>query len=383
MSLLGSGTRIYVPTTARSDPLFVGHCPSLRANQMSNSGKKDIFFFGDEDTEGNGTQKNLLGGKGANLAEMSNIGLPVPAGFTISTAVCAEFQRDGALSDALKASVREAMSRLERATKKTFGSGENPLLVSVRSGAPTSMPGMMDTVLNLGMNGDVRGAMETLSGSARFVRDSQRRFIQMFGNVVGGVSGHIFERELDDVKERHGASHDTELTPAALDEVIAQYLTAFEAATGDSFPDDPWDQLYLAIEAVFRSWNNTRAVTYRRLNQIPDDLGTAVNIQAMVFGNLGEGCGTGVGFTRDPSTGAKQFYGEFLPNAQGEDVVAGIRTPIPVRKERAVALKLGGQSMEETFPKIFTELMEISARLERHYKDVQDIEFTIEHDRLY
>ncbi len=344
---------------------------------------KRLYFFGDEHTEGDGTMKALLGGKGANLAEMARLGLPVPPGFTITTKVCNDYDPAQGLPAGLMDEVRAAIARLEKATGKGFGDPDNPLLVSVRSGAPISMPGMMDTVLNLGLNPTVADGLAVKADSVRFARDSYRRFIQMFGNVVQEVSGHVFERELNAVKAERGVTEDTELDADALSDVIARYKTVYQAETGEAFPDAPWAQLERAIEAVFKSWNNPRAITYRRLNRIADDLGTAVNVQAMVFGNLGEDCGTGVGFTRNPSTGEKHFYGEYLPNAQGEDVVAGIRTPLPVREARAPGLGLEGRSLETAFPSVYTALMDVAEKLETHYKDVQDLEFTFEHGKLY
>ena len=345
--------------------------------------EKRIFFFGDANTEGSGKQKNLLGGKGANLAEMALIGLPVPPGFTLSTTVCGEFQNSNTLSKEIMEEVRRSIGRLEETTGKGFGNPEAPLLVSVRSGAPVSMPGMMDTVLNLGLNLEVRQGLEQLSGSGVFARDSHRRFIQMFGNVVSGIAGEHFHRELKAVKAFYNADLDTELNQEALDEVIERFLQVYEDKTGERFPEDPWIQLERAISAVFASWNNDRAIAYRRINRIADDLGTAVNVQSMVYGNLGNDCATGVGFTRNPATGEKRFYGEFLANAQGEDVVAGIRTPFPVLAERAATIKVPGCSLEETFPQAYQELMDVAQVLEKHYRDVQDLEFTIENNRLY
>ena len=344
---------------------------------------KQIYFFCGGDADGDGTMKALLGGKGANLAEMSKIGLPVPPGFTLSTQLCLDYQASQKLPEGLMSQVRATMERLEAQTQKTFGRGDKPLLVSVRSGAAVSMPGMMDTVLNLGLNLEVRDALETLSGSARFARDSHRRFIQMFANVVDGVDSEYFEHELESLKKARMVNNDTELKASDLDRLIERYLQVYAEQTGRSFPTDPWEQLERAITAVFASWSNTRAITYRRLNRISDDLGTAVNVQAMAYGNLGDDCGTGVGFTRDPSNGERVFYGEFLPNAQGEDVVAGIRTPYPVREARARLLGLQGHSLEETFPAVYERLMKVAQLLEGHYRDVQDIEFTIEHGELY
>ncbi len=344
---------------------------------------KQIYFFCGGDADGDGSMKALLGGKGANLAEMCKIGLPVPPGFTLSTQLCLDYQSTQQLPEGLMSQVRATMERLEVQTQKTFGRGEKPLLVSVRSGAAVSMPGMMDTVLNLGLNLEVRNALEKLSGSARFARDSHRRFIQMFANVVDGVDSEYFEHELENLKRARMVNNDTELKAADLDRLIERYLEVYANQTGRAFPTDPWEQLERAITAVFASWSNSRAITYRRLNRISDDLGTAVNIQAMAYGNLGDDCGTGVGFTRDPSNGERVFYGEFLPNAQGEDVVAGIRTPYPVREARARLLGLQGHSLEETFPAVYDRLMSVAQLLESHYRDVQDIEFTIEHNELY
>ncbi len=343
---------------------------------------KRLYFFGGGSSEGDKSQKSLLGGKGANLAEMARVGLPVPPGFTICTKTCLEYQAAGGLPDGLLAEMHDYMGRLEAATDKRFGDPSKPLLVSVRSGAAISMPGMMDTVLNLGMNAAVCEGLSALLGD-RFARDSYRRFIQMFGNVVDNVSGEKFEHELDAVKKSRNVENDTQLDAAALDEVIERYRAVYLREAGSSFPEDPWQQLERSVAAVFSSWDNTRAKTYRRLNRIPDDLGTAVNVQAMVFGNLGEDCGTGVGFTRNASTGEKEFYGEYLSNAQGEDVVAGIRTPLPVMASRAAILGQTGQSLEEVDAPVFKALMEVADKLESHYSDVQDLEFTFEHGKLY
>jgi len=350
---------------------------------MTETTNKRTYTFGDGTADGHGGMKALLGGKGANLAEMARIGLPVPPGFTIGTDVCLEFQELGGLPPDLMGHVRETMGWLEKVTGKKFGDPNNPLLVSVRSGAMISMPGMMDTVLNLGLNPEVRDGMEKTGGSPRFTRDSHRRLIQMFSNVVDGVPGDRFEEVLHEVKKAKGAELDVELDAAAWDDVINGFLDVYVDFIGTAFPTDPWEQLERAISAVFRSWDTPRARTYRRLNNISDDLGTAVNVQTMVFGNLGEDCSTGVGFTRDPSTGEDKFYGEFLPNAQGEDVVAGIRTPLPVREERAEAFGLKSQSLESMFPEAFKDLMDVADKLESHYKEVQDLEFTVEHGTFY
>src|SRR5438309_5220819 len=289
-----------------------------------------VFFFGAGKAEGNGKMKDELGGKGAGLAEMTNAGLPVPPGFTIQTAACREFMKTGKVSDALERQMKDALDRLEELQKQKLGAGENPLLVSVRSGAKFSMPGMMDTILNLGLNDESVKALARKSGNERFAYDSYRRLIQMYGNVVQDIPKAEFEEVFDGQKHKRGVKLDTELTAANPQEVIEQYKKVVREHTKQDFPQNPVEQLVGARNAVFRSWNNDRAKVYRRINNISDDLGTAVNVQAMVFGNLGETSGTGVGFTRNPATGEKEFYGEVLINAQGEDVVAGIRTPMHI-----------------------------------------------------
>jgi len=358
---------------------------------------KYAYFFGDGKADGRADMKDLLGGKGANLAEMANLGLPVPPGFTITTEACAKFYDLGRekLFEIIKPEVEAAMARLERVTGKTFGRGERPLLVSVRSGAKVSMPGMMDTVLNLGLNPETLDALIKLSGNERFVWDAYRRFIQMFGDVVMGVPHDAFEHALDSVKKRHNRKLDTDLTAEELREVVARYDRIYRKHTGGDFPTDAMDQLWKGIEAVFGSWNNPRAIKYRQIHDIRGLLGTAVNVQTMVFGNMGEGCATGVAFTRDPSTGSKKyFYGEYLMNAQGEDVVAGIRTPQQLTRagSRAWAKSNGISeaerrknfpSLEEAMPKVFKQLDAIRRKLEKHYRDMQDIEFTIERGKLY
>jgi len=358
---------------------------------------KYVYSFSKERVEGDRGMKELLGGKGANLAEMASLGLPVPPGFTCTTEACDAYYRLGKskLFAAMKPEIEAAMKRLEKATGKTFGVGPNPLLVSVRSGAAVSMPGMMDTVLNLGMTPSTIRALIDLSGDERFVLDSYRRFIQMFGNVVMGVEHHTFEHELDAVKKARKAKLDTDLDVEGLQDVIERYKKVYKKATGKAFPTSPMTQLMDGIDAVFRSWNNPRAVKYRELNDIRGLLGTAVNVQTMVFGNSGQNSATGVAFTRDPSTGEhKYFYGEYLINAQGEDVVAGIRTPqqITLKGSRAWAKsqsvsekdrKANYPSLEEAMPKAFKELDRIRVRLEKHYKDMQDLEFTIENGTLY
>ncbi|HWA80607.1 MAG TPA: pyruvate, phosphate dikinase, partial [Acetobacteraceae bacterium] len=342
---------------------------------------KWVYSFGAGLSEGRADMRNLLGGKGANLAEMASIGLPVPPGFTITTEVCSVYYRnDRQYPDELQADVAAAMRRMEEATGRRFGDRRQPLLVSVRSGARASMPGMMDTVLNLGLNDATVEGLGASANDARFAWDSYRRFIQMYGNVVLDVDHHRFEEILEHVREDVGASADPELTAQDWHRVVAAYKDLVEAETGRPFPQDPEEQLWGAIGAVFGSWMNPRAITYRRLHEIPADWGTAVNVQAMVFGNMGEDCATGVCFTRDPSTGENVFFGEYLVNAQGEDVVAGIRTPAPLSKARA---KENERSMEEALPAAYRELCAVRETLERHYRDMQDIEFTIERGRLY
>ncbi len=331
-------------------------------------GKRYVFHF----TEGSAEQRSLLGGKGANLAEMLRIGLPVPPGFTITTEACLEYIKKGdSFLDDIWEEIKASVKNLEKETGKVFGGDKNPLLVSVRSGAAVSMPGMMDTVLNLGLNGDSVKALASGSGDERFALDSYRRFIQMFSNVVLGLDGSIFENVLHQVKKDLKVSYDFEITAPVWRDVIGKFLRMVQQESGAPFPEDPWIQLKRSVEAVFRSWKNPRAVTYRRINKIPDDLGTAVNVMTMVFGNLGDDCGTGVCFTRNPSTGEKKLYGEFLVNAQGEDVVAGIRTPNPI------------EEFGDKLPDANSELHRIADLLEKHYKDVQDIEFTVERGKLY
>jgi pyruvate,orthophosphate dikinase len=352
-----------------------------RAPAKSPKGKR-AYFFGAGRADGSASQKNLLGGKGANLAEMTRLGVPVPAGFTISTDVCTEFNDLGRrLPRGLEAEVRANLAKVERAMGGKFGSRERPLLVSVRSGARASMPGMMDTVLNLGLNDEtVQGLIEE-SGDRRFAYDTYRRFIHMYGDVVLGVKHEHFEARLDELKQARRVKLDTELGADDLAGLVARYKRVVEETTGKAFPDDPFEQLRGAIAAVFLSWNTPRAETYRKLNNIPSDWGTAVNVQAMVYGNLGDDSATGVAFTRDPSTGERRFFGEFLPRAQGEDVVAGIRTPQPIgKKDRAPG---GLPSLEELMPKSHRELVRTAELLERHYADMQDLEFTIQRGRLW
>ncbi len=334
--------------------------------------KKYVYFFGNGKADGNRTMKDVLGGKGSGLAEMTNAGLPVPPGFTISTDVCnIYYAQDGAIPSAIDREIEQHLKRLEKAARATLGSTENPLLVSVRSGAKFSMPGMMDTILNLGLNDQAVEGLKRRTGNGRFAFDSYRRFIQMFGNVVLEIPKDAFEHEFDAVKKGAGARMDTDLEESALREVVDRYKRVVRERAQHDFPQDPHEQLKMARDAVFRSWMNPRAREYRRIYDIPDHIGTAVNVQMMVFGNTGNRSATGVGFTRNPATGRKEFYGEFLINAQGEDVVAGIRTPQPIGE------------LETVMPKAYKQLREITTRLEKHYKDVQDFEFTIEDERLF
>jgi pyruvate,orthophosphate dikinase len=342
---------------------------------------KWVYSFGADRNEGKAEMRNLLGGKGANLAEMASIGLPVPPGFTITTEVCTWYYEHGKrYPEDLRAQVEEALARVEGAVGTRFGDPRKPLLVSVRSGARVSMPGMMDTVLNLGLNDVTVEGLEAASGDARFAWDSYRRFIQMYGSVVLGIDHHRFEEIIETAKLDAGATEDTELTARDWRGVVDGYKAMVEEVLGEPFPQDPHDQLWGAIGAVFGSWMNPRANTYRRLHDIPAGWGTAVNVQAMVFGNMGEDCATGVCFTRDPSTGENVFYGEYLINAQGEDVVAGIRTPQPMSEARA---KPGERSMERAMPAAYAELVRVRETLERHYRDMQDIEFTVQQNKLY
>ena len=333
---------------------------------------KCVYFFGGGKAEGDRTMRDLLGGKGANLAEMTNAGLPVPPGFTISTEACrAYLEQGGRTSPAVDQEMREHLKRLETTARASFGSSQNPLLVSVRSGSKFSMPGMMDTILNLGLNDVTVEGVKARTSNGRFAYDSYRRFLQMFGNVVLEIPKDEFEHELSAVKRARKAQDDTQLDEAALREVVERFKKVVRSKAGRDFPQDPLEQLRLARDAVFRSWQNPRAKEYRRIYQIDERLGTAVNVQMMVFGNTGNRSGTGVGFTRNPATGAKEFYGEFLINAQGEDVVAGIRTPKPI------------QELEQIMPHSYRQLRQITTRLEKHYRDIQDFEFTIQDDHLY
>jgi pyruvate,orthophosphate dikinase len=332
--------------------------------------------------------KNLLGGKGANLAEMVSHGIPVPPGFTVTTEQCIEYQQNHELGDALKADVKEALAKAEAIMGKKFADASDPLLFSVRSGARVSMPGMMDTVLNLGLNDETVLGLVAKSGNERFAYDSYRRLVQMYGDVVMGVEGEAFEHAIDALKADRNVTEDTDLSVEDLKGLIATFKGIVEKETGKQFPTDPFEQLWGGISAVFRSWNANRAVEYRRINRIPHDWGTAVNVQAMVFGNLGEGSATGVAFTRDPSNGDNRFYGEFLINAQGEDVVAGTRTPQQLNNAGRDLLPDGNEAkglstLEEAMPEAYAELDAIRLRLEEHYKNMQDIEFTIENGRLW
>ena len=343
-----------------------------------------VYSFGANETAGDASMRDLLGGKGANLAEMSKLGLPVPPGFSITTEVCTHFyMNDNAYPDTLKQQVNEALCLIESEVGCKFGDPQNPLLVSVRSGARVSMPGMMDTVLNLGLNKITVEGLAQKSDDARFAYDSYRRFIQMYGDVVLGIDHYNFEEILDLKKDEAGVTLDTELTSDDLKSLINAYEEKVSSVTGKPFPQDPVEQLWGAIGAVFSSWMVPRAVTYRKINDIPENWGTAVNIQAMVFGNMGENCATGVAFTRDPSTGENIFYGEYLVNAQGEDVVAGIRTPQHLTKEGRESNESGLPSMEEVMPQVFDQLKGIRSTLEQHYTDMQDIEFTVQQGKLY
>jgi pyruvate,orthophosphate dikinase len=345
---------------------------------------KWVYTFGDGKAEGKAGLKDLLGGKGANLAEMANLGLPVPPGFTIPTSVCTYFyEHDKTYPRELKAQVEKALDHVGKLTGKAFGDAENPLLVSVRSGARASMPGMMDTVLNLGLNDKTVEALADMSGDRRFAYDSYRRFITMYSDVVLGLEHHHFEDILDTFKDSQGYQLDTDLSAEDWTELVGRYKEAVTQETGKEFPQDPHDQLWGAIGAVFSSWMNARAVTYRKLHDIPESWGTAVNVQAMVFGNMGESSATGVAFTRNPSTGESKLYGEFLINAQGEDVVAGIRTPQDITEDARKESGSDKASMEAAMPDAFAELTRIYTMLEKHYRDMQDMEFTVERGKLW
>jgi len=350
--------------------------------------KKYVYTFGDGKAEGKAEMKLLLGGKGANLAEMSNLGIPVPAGFTISTDICTEYYESGGkYNDDLKKQVKDGVEHLEKIMATKFGDEDNPLLLSVRSGAAASMPGMMDTVLNLGLNEKTIQGLIKNSGNERFGWDSFRRFVQMYGDVVMGLKPENKEEEdpfeviIEEMKVKRNVELDTDLTAEDLKELVGLFIKAIKENTGKDFPTDPWEQLWGSVSAVFGSWNNQRALTYRKLNNIPADWGTAVNVQSMVFGNMGDDCATGVAFTRDPATGNNQFYGEYLVNAQGEDVVAGIRTPQPIND--STKSDASHKTLQEIMPEVYNELEAIYLKLEDHYRDMQDIEFTIQNNKLW
>ena len=332
---------------------------------------KFVYFFGDNQTDGNGSMKDLLGGKGANLAEMANLGVPVPPGFTITTQVCVYYLEHGKYPAGILQQINDAIKKLEIINNKKFGDSQNPLLLSVRSGAKASMPGMMDTVLNLGLNDESVKGLAKKTDNPRFAYDSYRRFLAMFGDVVLGIDHDEFEAMIESKKKELGIKLDTDLDVDALKELVESFKQIIEQNIGKKFTQDPKEHLQMAIDAVFSSWNNQRAKTYRKLHDIPHDWGTAVNIQTMVYGNMGDTSGTGVAFTRDPGTGEKKYFGEYLINAQGEDVVAGIRTPQSI------------ETLEETMPRVYDQLVEIFTKLEQHFKDMQDIEFTIEEGKLY
>ena len=332
---------------------------------------RSVYFFGNGKADGTREMKSVLGGKGANLAEMTNLGVPVPPGFTIAAEQCVSFLEHGGITDALRDEVGDALVRLEQASGKRFGDAANPLLVSVRSGAAVSMPGMMETILNLGLNDQTVEGLAAASGNPRFAYDSYRRFLQMYADVVLGVNIHRFEQLLATKRLTTGAANDAALTADALRSLVHEYQQLVKAVTGADFPMDPQVQLWGAIEAVWKSWTLKKAIDYRKVNGISHTLGTGVNIVSMVFGNMGDDSGTGVAFTRDPSTGEHRFYGEFLINAQGEDVVAGIRTPLHI------------DEMAQQLPAAYEQLLDTQARLERHFRDMQDIEFTVERGTLY
>jgi len=350
---------------------------------------KYVYFFGGGKADGNAEMKNLLGGKGANIAEMTNLGIPVPAGFTITTEICTHYyENKGKYPDQLKQEVEESLRRLEEIMERKFGDPENPLLVSVRSGAASSMPGMMDTVLNLGLNDQTVLSVAKATQDERFAYDCYRRFVAMYGDVVLGLKPELkdeidpFDEIIEELREKRGVEFDNQLPASDLKDLVERYKVLIRERKSIEFPQDPKEQLWGAISAVFKSWNNPRAIAYRELNDIPSDMGTAVSIQAMVFGNMGDDSGTGVAFTRNPATGQNVFYGEYLINAQGEDVVAGIRTPQPINKSQK-SEESTGLSLEETMPEIYKELDRIRLVLDKHYRDMQDIEFTIEKGRLW
>ena len=330
---------------------------------------KWVYLF----KEGNADMRNLLGGKGANLAEMTNLGLPIPQGFTVTTEACTDYYKNGKeISQEIQDQIFDALKKLEELQGKTFGDVNDPLLVSVRSGARASMPGMMDTILNLGLNDEAVEGFAKKTGNPRFAYDSYRRFIQMYSDVVMEVPKSYFEKIIDEVKEKKGITYDTEMTVEDLKELVNRFKAVYkDAMNGEDFPQDAKEQLMGAVKAVFRSWDNDRAIVYRRMNDIPGDWGTAVNVQAMVFGNMGDTSGTGVAFTRNPATGEKGIFGEYLINAQGEDVVAGVRTPQPISR------------LAQDLPECYKEFMDLAMKLENHYRDMQDMEFTIQEGKLY
>src|SRR4051794_23267479 len=370
--------------TRQTAPERGANAPRTAEKTKASTMAKWVYTFGDGAAEGKSEMRNLLGGKGANLAEMANLGLPVPPGFTISTEVCTYYYANKqTYPKELDAQVKDALAHVERITGRKFGDAKDPLLVSVRSGARASMPGMMDTVLNLGLNDVTVEALAKSSGDARFAYDSYRRFITMYSDVVLGVGHDNFEEILEDEKGRLGLEYDTEFTDAHWRHIVNLYKEKVEEEIGEDFPQDPQAQLWGAIGAVFGSWMNARANTYRRLHSIPESWGTAVNVQAMVFGNMGDTSATGVAFTRNPSTGEKSLYGEFLINAQGEDVVAGIRTPQEITEEARNASGSDKPSMEKAMPEAYAELTRIYRALERHYRDMQDLEFTVEKGKLW
>ena len=345
---------------------------------------KYIFSFGEKKSKKIKNSKNILGGKGANLAEMARLGLPVPPGFTISTQMCDIFYKNKKkLTAKVCDEIKKELKNIELKTKKKFGDNKNPLLVSVRSGSRVSMPGMMDTILNLGLNDKTVESLSKRTSNKRFAKDSYRRFIQMYGNVVLGVESHLFEEMIDNYKLTKGVLLDTELNSDDWDGLIKNFKELITEKTKKNFPQDVYEQLFGAIKAVFLSWESKRAKTYRKFNHIPGDWGTAVNVQSMVFGNMGEDCATGVAFTRNPSNGENKFFGEYLINAQGEDVVAGSRTPRYITKRAREEAGAKESSMEETMPKVFNELKNVFVKLERHYRDMQDIEFTVENNKLW
>ena len=343
-----------------------------------------VYFFGGGEAEGGADMVSILGGKGSNLHEMSGLGVPVPPGFTISTEVCREYyENDREYPEELDDEIKQNLERIEELMGKEFGDTEDPLLFSVRSGAPVSMPGMMDTVLNLGLNDETVEGLEKQADSRRFAYDSYRRFVQMYGNVVKGIDGDVYEELIDEKKEELGVDDDTDLTADDWAEMVEQFKKVFEDRTGESFPDDPMEQLWGGITAVFESWNNERAIKWREINGLPHDVGTAVNVQTMVYGNLGEKSATGVAFTRDAATGKKEHTGEFLFNAQGEDVVSGVRTPQPINEYERHKTGKDLPTLEETKPEAYEELTEVFEKLEEHYMDMQDIEFTVQDDELF